>query len=549
MLEYSQISAFACVIVALSVGKNLHRSSTSGLLVNYGLRAISAGLACLVLLYQDPIPLAMFSIGLLFVLGLLLNVQRNAFGPIGLACTWASLATFVLGFAVSTVGPTLLEGVSQTQAAETAILLNLAGLLASLLPTVLQIFFSARIQSKALPYEPQKMLCALMEIQRSVKACSHDLRQPLSTIGIVGGVGKAICQDEQIRQRFEHILLSQKSLKDMLDSLFDNLTRLSKPGIDHLENHKMQAVTGSELLDHLEEDFTYLAKAKGLDLILSGSTPEFHTLPDFLYQILRNGLDNAIKYTKNGSVFVRTYPNDSEFVFEILDTGTGIENESVPNKDKGWGYGSQIASTLAERLDAKLVVRNRTDGTNGTLFRLSLPSMLEKGRSVAELPSLGPAPELVLLGPMNDTKSLLMQLDCVKKKNLRVLNKTTKYCAIWAASQTLAPTFFLSVVSTREELLVLEKLSRSYSKSVGRPPMIIAGLLPEAWACHRQFNKVPGLTLLPARLEGGKLTIDFLADIVGADKDQHHPQADATRYRRHQSQATNPEKNPGHLIG
>ncbi|MEK9817068.1 MAG: hypothetical protein VW447_08160, partial [Limnobacter sp.] len=59
--------------------------------------------------------------------------------------------------------------------------------------------------------------------RRVLKDFRHDLRQPLSTLGILASVGKAISKDSEVTARYQHIQTAQKALKNMLEDFFDQL--------------------------------------------------------------------------------------------------------------------------------------------------------------------------------------------------------------------------------------------------------------------------------------------------------------------------------------
>ncbi len=124
------------------------------------------------------------------------------------------------------------------------------------------------------------------------------------------------------------------------------------------------------------------------------------TLPAFVHadetrlrQILLNLLNNAIKFTPQGSVTfrVRPLPATASFqpvLFEIIDTGIGISETDLvrifepfeqagndAQREKGTGLGLAISSQLVEVLGGKLQVESQID--QGSRFWFELPFVLE----------------------------------------------------------------------------------------------------------------------------------------------------------------------------
>jgi len=98
-----------------------------------------------------------------------------------------------------------------------------------------------------------------------------------------------------------------------------------------------------------------------------------------LSKIIRNGLDNAIKYTNKGGIVVGVRRRKGRICLQIADTGSGVENNKVAAHNKGWGHGSNIVRDLSDQIQAKTECRNRYYNGNlaGSVFEVVLPSESE----------------------------------------------------------------------------------------------------------------------------------------------------------------------------
>ena len=118
-------------------------------------------------------------------------------------------------------------------------------------------------------------------------------------------------------------------------------------------------------------------------------------------QILDNLLENAVKYTYDGSItldigFRKITPDKIDVTFTIKDTGAGIRKEDAEklfstigkvgdNKDvsiKGTGLGLLICKRLISILDGRIFVESEIG--KGSVFTFTVPQDVLNGRTVGE---------------------------------------------------------------------------------------------------------------------------------------------------------------------
>ncbi|HZA08147.1 MAG TPA: HAMP domain-containing sensor histidine kinase, partial [Nitrososphaeraceae archaeon] len=117
-------------------------------------------------------------------------------------------------------------------------------------------------------------------------------------------------------------------------------------------------------------------------------------------QVLSNLLNNAIKFTEEGTVYVNAInkikANDQEVIVSVRDTGDGIDSEIMPRlftkfatkSDKGTGLGLFICKNIIEAHGGRMWAENNADAiiekeTRGATFYFSLPLMNESSSSSA----------------------------------------------------------------------------------------------------------------------------------------------------------------------
>ncbi len=159
-----------------------------------------------------------------------------------------------------------------------------------------------------------------------VAAVGHELRTPMNVILGFNGVLRRELADEpeplavvgHIRRSTEHLL---QVVNDILDFSQLQAGKLRLNRVDFaLQN----------LQDELQQRQGEKAQNKGLALHFQRDThlPErVHGDHNRLLQILNNLVDNAIKFTHQGSVSVRMMAQGECLRFEVQDTGRGIPRE------------------------------------------------------------------------------------------------------------------------------------------------------------------------------------------------------------------------------
>ncbi len=251
-------------------------------------------------------------------------------------------------------------------------------------------------------YQAQKAILIArtrVEAQKDfVSAVSHDLRTPvgalLSTIDLVK---KA--KDDHTRARYLAWLGRAASV---LGHEVDELLELSK-----IEDKAYRpAETPFDLYALVTEMYTSalpLAAAKGLRLTLAVSAavaPMRQGAETAIMRLLQNVLSNALKYSKQGRIFLRVSPgaNPQTVRFEIEDEGGGIPQDKIShlfdkyqrfnNDMPGVGLGMAIVRKLVDSLNGTLRLDSREG--QGTAIHMTLPLKQDDTSRGEYAPSLPP---------------------------------------------------------------------------------------------------------------------------------------------------------------
>ncbi len=146
-----------------------------------------------------------------------------------------------------------------------------------------------------------------------------------------------------------------------------------------------------DLIEEVMEELHFEAKNRGIDLTYKkiGSVPEIKADPEKLKVALFNIIDNAIKYTKEGSVSVTLQKAKSKgALLSVKDTGIGLDPEKAKVLFKsafkrgkeaskvhglGRGIGVYVTGHIIKAHNGKIWAESEGKG-KGTTFFIELSS-------------------------------------------------------------------------------------------------------------------------------------------------------------------------------
>ena len=212
-------------------------------------------------------------------------------------------------------------------------------------------------------------------------ATSHDLRQPLHAQGILLEALTERLKGSEYSGLLEKIVQSN----NVLSSLFNALLEVSQLDAGTMPvNISHQALT--PICHQVVDEYKMIAQKKGLDIRLTGDDYVVITDPVLFGRVLRNLVNNAVKFTTTGSIHIKIESNDKNVFISVTDTGMGIpasqqqhifdEYYQLDNKardrNKGIGLGLALVRRMSQLLRHNIQLVSAPD--QGTCFRLTLPS-------------------------------------------------------------------------------------------------------------------------------------------------------------------------------
>ncbi|TCV85364.1 two-component system OmpR family sensor kinase [Sulfurirhabdus autotrophica] len=210
--------------------------------------------------------------------------------------------------------------------------------------------------------------------RRFIADAAHELRSPLTALSIQAQNLVKTGSLNEMRERVAPLQEGIERARQLTEQLL-NLAR-TQAGIPGENKINVSEVARELIVEHLP-----FAEAKHIDLGLEEMAPLSITgAPDALRLMLKNALENALKYThEDGEVTLRLLSDNGCPVIEVVDNGPGIpvsERERVfdsfyritGTSGEGNGLGLAIAWEAAVRLGGNLSLHERKGG-NGLVFR------------------------------------------------------------------------------------------------------------------------------------------------------------------------------------
>ncbi|TXI00252.1 MAG: hybrid sensor histidine kinase/response regulator [Rhizobium sp.] len=260
---------------------------------------------------------------------------------------------------------------------------------------------------------------ASQEKTRFLAAASHDLRQPLHAIALLGAALENELAGKQEQGNASRLMRAVNTLSHSLDIMLD-VSRLDAGVV--VADRQPVALRG--LFQSINQSFVNAASQKDIQLRLRSSPLWVDSDPQLLRRMLSNLIDNAIKYTRKGGVLVvarqrhsKTAPRQkAEIWIDVYDSGIGIAVEQQPrvfeefyqvgnpgrDRSLGLGIGLSIVKRLSQLLDHPVELRSVPK--RGTRFRLKLPAA--QPQKLAD-----PAPPLIPQQPSAQLPKRVLVLD------------------------------------------------------------------------------------------------------------------------------------------
>ncbi|MEI3529933.1 MAG: response regulator [Bacilli bacterium] len=286
----------------------------------------------------------------------------------------------------------------------------------------------------------QKLENALMDAKKANKAkseflaiMSHEIRTPLNAI--IGLSESALTEElpRTVHEDIESINSASNNVLQIIDGILD-ISKIETGNIKLVEKEydvaklfkNLETITIEQIGDkkiNLEMDV-----AKDIPSKLFGDSGK-------LKQVMINILNNAVKYTSEGTIKVtgkcEKGRTNAKLIISVSDTGCGIERDKLgkifddskktDNKDYIEGMGLTIAKNLIDLLKGEIEVESKVG--EGSTFTVTVNQKIISDETIGQMTNYDPQKKRV--NTFNASGSKILVVDD-NKLNLRVAERLLK---------------------------------------------------------------------------------------------------------------------------
>ena len=220
-----------------------------------------------------------------------------------------------------------------------------------------------------------------------ISITSHELRTPMTSIQ--GYLWMLKEKGGELNEKQKRYLEKAQKGSGRMISLINDMLDVSRVEQGRMEL-EVKPFEISALIGEVIEELKVRAEKKGLGLEFLSRGERIAKVKadsDKVRRVLRNLIDNALKFTETGGVAVDAYEKGKFVKITVEDTGKGIAKEDLPRLFKkfgrlesdfvtaaeagGTGLGLYISKALVEKMGGKMGVESEVG--KGSTFSFTLP--------------------------------------------------------------------------------------------------------------------------------------------------------------------------------
>ena len=227
----------------------------------------------------------------------------------------------------------------------------------------------------------------LSEIKNDfISNMTHELKTPISTISLACEAleDKSIKLSDEIQSNYLGMIRSENNrLGILVDKVLRN-TVLDKGEL----KLKPEPMDLNEMINISLSHFDLQVRKRGgnIKTDLSQEIPAVNVDPIHISNVIRNLIDNAIKYSnEKPKIHISTYQKENDVILEVKDQGIGISLENQKNifakffrvptgnihNIKGFGLGLSYVKSIIEKTGGTIAVKSELK--KGSTFTIKIP--------------------------------------------------------------------------------------------------------------------------------------------------------------------------------
>jgi len=212
---------------------------------------------------------------------------------------------------------------------------------------------------------------------------AHELKSPVTPIK---GYLELIISDKNASERIKNWAKVSLRNAERLLKLVNDILDVSRLDTDTMR-FEMEKLNINQILNEISEDIKPAIKNKKLKLItnIPKELPEVFGDKNRLIQVFKNLLENAIKFTDNGTITIEAEKKNDHLLFAVKDTGIGISKYELKKifnkfyqaytgedrKNEGTGLGLYICKEIVQKHNGEIWAESEIG--KGSQFYIKLP--------------------------------------------------------------------------------------------------------------------------------------------------------------------------------
>lgn len=251
-------------------------------------------------------------------------------------------------------------------------------------------------QRELIEEQNKRLEHANLEKSEFMSFASHEVRNPLTAMR---GYASMIAEGNfgevrpEVKRAAQRIMITGQEVVSLIGQFLDK----SKMELGELK-YEFIPFDINEAIRDVAEGFQLAVHDKGLQLRVQTGSQRLvvNGDPGRIKSVIGNLMDNAVKYTQQGSVTISTERRGETVRITLEDTGDGISDHVKPHLFKkftradarkrnlaGTGIGLYLAKQFVEAHGGRIWLESEGEGT-GTTFIIELPLSHERPRSQLE---------------------------------------------------------------------------------------------------------------------------------------------------------------------
>ncbi|MGE5087194.1 MAG: ATP-binding protein [Bacillota bacterium] len=227
---------------------------------------------------------------------------------------------------------------------------------------------------------------------------SHEIRTPLNSII---GITDTLAETPLYQQQLSFVEILQRANYQLM-TIINDILDLTKVEAGEIELNLLP-FSLQKTIDDIIAILEFRAKEKGLQLHVTvdpSVEPYYVGDSDRLRQVLINLLNNAIKFTHQGSVSLRVTTNHTQrpgnLLFNVEDTGIGISRQkfkdifrpftqadsTTTRRYGGTGLGLSITEKIVDLMNGQIWLESEPNVGSSFFFTVSMPVATERKTSM-----------------------------------------------------------------------------------------------------------------------------------------------------------------------